>query len=210
VLASRIRCRSVNSLIRTLKVVGPDANPGAVEKYLDSTLARCHSLGASIAVWGSASSRNVPEGFSRDQANRQIVAFLKSAGEIARARSMTIAIEPLRKAESNIINTGAEALQFVHQAAHPHVKMIVDYYHMRSENEDPKILLDARREIVHFHFANPNGRVWPKDPGEDPVYPRFFELVKQIGFSGGISIEGSGSADKDGRDSLYFFKRELA
>lgn len=210
VLASRIRCRSVNSLIRTLKVVGPEAQPAAVDAYLNSTLDRCAALGVNVAVWGSASSRNVPEGFSRAEAGKQIVAFLRSAGEIAHARGITIAIEPLQKSESNIINSGAEALELVRAAAHPQVKMIIDYYHLRRENEDPQIVVKARDAIVHFHFANPNGRLWPKQPDEDPVYPRFFELVKQTGFAGGLSIEGTGTVERDGRASLDFFRRELA
>src|SRR6266852_3471955 len=53
VLASRIRCLSFNSLIRTLRVVGPDArldaNLDAVSVYLDSTLERCRQLGGRVA-----------------------------------------------------------------------------------------------------------------------------------------------------------------
>ncbi len=206
---SRIRCSSVNGLIRTLKVVGPEGNLIAVKDYLNSTLDRCRELGTTIAVWGSASSRNVPEGFSREEASKQIVTFLRAAGDIAKARDMVIAIEPLQKSESNIINSGAESLRFIREAAHPSVKTIIDYYHMRRENEDPRIVVDGRDQIVHFHFANPDGRKWPKSPDEDPVYARFFELVKQIKFTGGISIEGSGAVDKDGAASLEFFKREL-
>ena len=40
---------------------------------------------------------------------------------------------------------------------HPHVQMIIDYYHMRVENEDPEILRTAREHIVHLHFADPQG-----------------------------------------------------
>src|SRR5579863_6506659 len=177
VLASRLRCKSVNSLIRALRVVGPDANLDAVSAYLNSTLDRCRQLGARIVVWGSASSRNVPAGFSRDQAWKQIVTFLSRAGEVARSFDMVVAIEPLQREESNVINTGAEALRLVREVHHENVKMIIDYYHMRRESEDPEIVLQARDSIVHIHFANPNGRVWPKAPDEDSEYGRFFEYL---------------------------------
>lgn len=210
VLASRIRCRSFNSLIRTLKVVGPDVNLDPVAAYLASTLARCRELGGRVAVWGSASSRNFPEGFSRDQAWAQIKTFLAQAGEIARAQQMVIAIEPLRRQESNIINSGAEALKLVREVNHPHVKMIIDYYHLRSENEDPEIVRTAREHIVHFHFANPDGRKWPHAAGEDPEYAHFFHRVKEIRYQGGLSIEGTGTFEADARASLSFFRAELA
>lgn len=210
VLASRLRCRSFNSLIRTLRVAGPDVNLDAVSAYLDSTLERCRELGARIAVWGSASSRNIPAGGSREQTWREIQVFLRRAGDIARSKDLVIAIEPLRKQESNIINSGAEALRLVEEVKHPHVKMIIDYYHMRAENEDPGILLQAREQIVHLHFANPNGRRWPRSAGEDPEYKRFFTLLKQIGYSGGLSIEGRGTFEEDAAASLAFFREELS
>jgi hypothetical protein len=54
VLASRLRCKSFNSLIRTLQVVGPNVDLEAVTAYLNSTLDRCSQLGAGIVVWGCA------------------------------------------------------------------------------------------------------------------------------------------------------------
>jgi len=212
VKASKVYCQSVITLISNpkLKVVGPDVDLDAVSSYLDSTLDRCKSLGVSVAVWGSAGSRRVPDGYSRDTAWDQIKAYLKRAGEIAKSKQIVIGIEPLRKQESNIINSGAEALRLVHEVNHPGVKMIIDYYHMRIENEDPEIVRTAKEHIVHLHFANPAGRRWPHSDDEDPVYARFFKILKEIDYKGGLSIEGTGSFEADGAASMAFFKSELA
>jgi sugar phosphate isomerase/epimerase len=210
VLASRLRCRSFNSFIRALRVVGSGVSYQALKTYLDTSLLRCRQLGGEIVVWGSASSRNVPDGYPRDRAWAQIVQFLRLAGDSARGSGLVIAVEPLSHPESNIINTAAEALRLVREVSHPNVKMIVDYYHLRVENEDPEVINRARNEIVHFHFANPQGRRWPKSPQEDPGYPHFFELLKKTRFRGGLSIEGKGSLQQDGRDSLAFLRHELA
>ena len=207
---SRLRCECFNSFIRSLMVVGPAVDRDALTAYMSSALDRCTALGATIVVWGSAGSRNVPEGFSRDRAWQQIVSFLHLAGPIAQKRDIVVAIEPLRKQESNIINTGAEALRLVREVDHPNVKMIIDYYHLQQEHEDPQILETARDAIVHLHFANPAGRVWPKDPAEDPGYAPFFQLVKKTGFRGGLSIEGKGTFEADAAASLAFFRKELA
>ena len=211
VTASPIRCECFNSFIRRkdLVVVGDKVNWFALQEYLDHTLARCRQLGASIVVWGSAGSRNVPPGYSRGKAWRQIKEFLGRAGDIARRHQIIIAIEPLRHQESNIINTGAEALKLVQEVNHPNIKMIIDYYHMRMQKESPEIVWTARKEIVHFHFANPHGRLWPKSPAEDPLYGEFFKLVKKIHFHGGISIEGRGSLARDAVASLAFFRQEI-
>jgi sugar phosphate isomerase/epimerase len=211
VMASPIRCECFNSFIRRkdLCVVGDGVNGDALDGFVDHTLARCRELGGSIVVWGSAGSRNVPTGYSREKAWSQIKEFLRRAGNIARRHNIIIAIEPLRHQESNIINTGAEALKLVHEVNHPNIKMIIDYYHMRVEHESPEIVWDARKEIVHFHFANPKGRLWPKSPAEDPEYAEFFRQVKRIHFHGGISIEGRGSLAQDATASLAFFREEI-
>ena len=208
VLTLPIRCRAFNGLIRRpdLKVVGNEVSLSALKDYLEPCLARCKHLGASIAVWGSAGSRNVPEGFSRRRANEQIAGFLRMAGDIARQHELLIAIEPLRHQESNILNTGNEALEMVRTVKHPNVRMIIDYYHLREENEDPKILEVAQREIVHLHFANPHGRLWPHDLAEDDHYAEFFRYLKKTAYSGGISIEGKGTFQNDAAASRAFFR----
>jgi len=209
VQASKTKCESVNILFRNQKVVGPDVNLDAVCTYIDSTFDRCKAVGTTVVVWGSSGSRRVPDGYSRDTAWQQIIDYLKRAGPIAKAKGLVIGIEPLRKQESNIINTGAEALKLVHDVNHPNVKMIIDYYHMRIENEDPEIVRTAKDEIVHLHFANPTGRRWPHSADEDPVYAKFFEIVKAIKYQGGLSIEGTGTFEADGAASMAFFKSFL-
>ena len=211
VLASRIRCKRMNILFRAQKVVGPDVNLDPVMQYLDTTFDRCRTIGTEVVVWGSSGSRRVPDGYSRDVAWDQIKAFLSRAGEVAKAKGLVIGIEPLRRQESNIINTGAEALKLVHEVNHPQIKMIVDYFHMRTENEDPEIVRTAKEHIVHLHFANPAGRRWPKSMDEDPVYyAKFFEIVKAVGYKGGLSIEGTGTYEADADAGMAFLKKGLA
>jgi len=212
VLASPIRCRAFRSLIRKYQVVGENASAqqGDVKAYLEQNLDRCRQLGGRVVVWGSSQSRNVPAGFSRDTAWRQIQEFLHLLGDIAARNSLMIGIEPLRKQECNIINSAAEALKLAREVNHPNIKIIVDFYHLRQENEDPDIIRVAQKDIVHLHFANPTGRRWPRSATEDPTYQRFFSLVKEIGYQGGLSLEGNGTFEDDGAASLQFFKDMLA
>jgi sugar phosphate isomerase/epimerase len=211
VLASPVRCEAFNGLIRRpdLKVVGNEVPTDALREYLDKCVSRCRVLGASVVVWGSAGSRNVPDGFPRERAQQQIADFLHMAGDIGRQHEVIIAIEPLRHQEGNILTTGAEALEMVQRVKHSNVRMIIDYYHLREENEDPRILETAQREIVHLHFANPHGRLWPHGLSEDDHYIAFFDYLKKTGFSGGLSVEGKGSFENDGTASRAFFRQAL-
>jgi D-psicose/D-tagatose/L-ribulose 3-epimerase len=124
----------------------------------DSTLDRCRQLGATCIVWGSAGSRNVPEGFPREKAWEQIAAFLVKAGPIAARYGLPFSLEPLNRRESNILNTGHEAWRMVQQVNHPNVQLIIDYYHLVVEHESLDIFESARGHITHLHFSRPLAR----------------------------------------------------
>jgi D-psicose/D-tagatose/L-ribulose 3-epimerase len=136
---------------------------------------------------GSPKSRNVPEGYPMNNAWSQLVELLRTIDPLVRAKGITIVIEPLCKLESNIINTAAEGLQLVKAVDRENIKMLVDYYHLVMEKEDPEIISDAGSYIKHIHFANPAGRVYPIE-AEDG-YIRFMDLLKRIGYEGRISVE---------------------
>ena len=140
-----------------------------------------------VIVLGSPKSKNVPEGYPMDKAWSQLVGLLRYIDPLVRTKGLTIVIEPLNKMESNIINTAAEGIQLVKAAGRENIRLLVDYYHLVMEKEDPKIILDVGSYIKHIHFANPVGRVYPVE-AEDG-YIRFMSLLKGVGYEDRISIE---------------------
>jgi sugar phosphate isomerase/epimerase len=72
----------------------------------------------------------------------------------------TVLVERLRQ-ESNIINTAGEGFELVKAISDPNFELLIDFYHLASEKEDPAIILRAREHIRHLHMANPQGRVFP-------------------------------------------------
>jgi sugar phosphate isomerase/epimerase len=174
----------------SIKVTGPTADPAVEMAYVGGAFKRMARLGAGIVVFGSSSSRNVPPGFARDVAMGQLVAFCRRIGPVARANGITVAIEPLRRQESNIINTAAEGLDLVSAVSDPNFELMVDFYHLAIEKEDPAILIKARDHIRHLHMANPVGRVFPLK-WEEYDYVKFFETLRATGYQGRISIEAN-------------------
>jgi len=122
---------------------------------------------------------------------------------------MVIGIEPLRRAETNIVNSIGEAWQLARETNHPKVRIIADFYHLGVENEDPAIILKAGTYIVHCHIANPNGgRFFPKDEAEDSRYAEFFRMLKKIGYQGRLSLEANtDDLETDAKAGLVFLKR---
>jgi D-psicose/D-tagatose/L-ribulose 3-epimerase len=191
--AGRIHVESMNVLLPgDLKVVGPDVDHSKLDPYIQQSLGRANALGAKIVVFGSGGARKVPDGFSQDQAWGQLKQFLQFMGnEIDKHNySFVIGIEALRKQESNIINTTADAYRLAVDSNHPKINIICDFFHLASENEDPKILQTVKDRLVHLHFANEcNNRSFPRDVNECPQYAPFFANLRAINYQGRISIE---------------------
>jgi len=174
----------------TLKVTGPDIDRDQQAAYVTKALDRLSRLGVRTVVFGSGGARRVPDGFPHDEAFGQLVDFGRRAAALARPRDITIAIEPLRHEETNIINSAAEGLALVTAIGDPGFQLMIDFYHLASEHEDPAIVVRARDHLRHLHMANPNGRVFPLAWSEF-AYEPFFETLRAIGYDQRISVEAS-------------------
>jgi D-psicose/D-tagatose/L-ribulose 3-epimerase len=186
--SSGLKCEACNNFFpANIRLTGNDVDYGKTEAYLDKALGRAAQLGVKVIVLGSPKSKNVPEGYPMDKAWSQLVELLRNIDPLVRTRGITVVIEPLNKGESNIINTAAEGLQLAKAVDRENIKLLIDYYHMVVEKEDPEIILDAGSYIKHIHFANPAGRVYPAEKVDG--YIRFMDLLKRIGYEGRISVE---------------------
>ena len=174
----------------TLKVTGPQTDPEQQMVHVRNAFTRLSKLGTEVVVFGSGGARRVPDGFSKEEAFKQLVDFGRRAAREARAHGITIAIEPLRRQETNIINTAAEGLELVNAIDDPAFQLMIDFYHLASEQEDPAIVLRAKDHIRHLHMANPQGRVFPLK-WEEFDYTPFFANLRAIGYDKRISVEGS-------------------
>ena len=174
----------------TLKVTGPEVDREEQIRYVRKAFARLSRLGTGIVVFGSGGARRVPEGFPKEDAFKQLVEFGRRMAQEARTHNITIAVEPLRRQETNIINSAAEGLELVNAVDHPNFQLMIDFYHLASEREDPAIVLKSREHLRHLHMANPQGRVFPLTWDEYDYAP-FFANLRVIGYDKRISIEAS-------------------
>lgn len=207
---SNIKCEAFNVLFPgNIRLTGPEVDEGGIKDYLERAFARVSRLGAKVIVFGSGGARKIPDGWSREEAWKQLVRIARIAGDVAAEYGLTIAMEPLNTSETNILNSVEEGLRFVTDVGHTHVKLLADFYHMRRENENMDVLVKAGSTIAHLHIANSNGRVCPLDRYED-VYDAFFQKLKEVGYQGRISIEaGIKDVDRDASVGLNLL-RELS
>ncbi|MCS7222568.1 MAG: sugar phosphate isomerase/epimerase family protein [Anaerolineae bacterium] len=169
-----------------LKVTGPHVDPGRIRRYLYTAFERAGALGGEVIVFGSGGARTVPEGFPRETAWQQLVQFVRWAGDAAQAVGMQVAIEPLNRGESNVINSVLEAVELAKAADHPAVRVLADLYHLVLEGEPIQDLIAADEWLVHVHVADAERRF----PGSGSFpYPAFFGALKAIGYDQRISVE---------------------
>ena len=174
----------------TLKVTGPAIDREQQMAHVRKAFGRLSRLGAEIVVFGSGGARRVPDGFSKDEAFEQLVDFGKRIAPEARSHGITVAIEPLRREETNIINSAAEGLALVEAIDDPNFQLMIDFYHLASEKENPAIASHAKDHLRHLHMANPAGRVFPV-AWEEYDYAPFFATLRQAGYDKRISVEAS-------------------
>ena len=181
---------SMSFIPGAVKLTGPDVDPAKQMTYVTGVLGRLKQLGVKVVVFGSGGARRVPDGFSKEEAIAQLVDFCRRIAPVARDNGITIVVEPLRKQETNIINTAREGLALVKAVDRPEIRLLVDYYHLTEEGESPDIIADAGPLLAHAHIANPKGRVFPLSADES-AYEGFFSNLCKIGYQGRLSVEAS-------------------
>jgi D-psicose/D-tagatose/L-ribulose 3-epimerase len=174
----------------TIKVTGPTIDVNAQMAYVAKAFDRLQRLGVATVVFGSGGARRIPDGFPKEDAFLQLVEFGRRIAPEAARRGITIAIEPLRRQESNIINSAAEGLALVDAIGHPNFQLMIDFFHLSTEQEDPAVVSRAGARLRHLHMANPQGRVYPRSWAEFNYAP-FFDVLRTTGYARRMSIEGT-------------------
>lgn len=171
-----------------LKVVGPEVDLYRIERYLRTAFERIEELGGEIVVFGSGGARYVPDGFPMHEALDQLREAVTLAGQVAGACGITIALEPLHKKGTNIINNLTEAVELVKAADHPFVKLVADLSHMMDESEPIDVIPPLGAQIVHAHTAD-TGRFCPGSGS----YPNkeFIRALRGAGYDDRLTIECS-------------------
>jgi D-psicose/D-tagatose/L-ribulose 3-epimerase len=186
-----IPCESCNNFFPpTMRLTGPTVDSSAVYDYVDRALTAAGALGAKNIVFGSGGAKRYPEGFPKPEAYAQIVRLLQYVDGAAARHGITISIEPLRRAECNIINTFEEGVMLARDVGGTQIKVLVDIYHLTEEREPAAHIEEYGAYLSHVHFANPVGRVFPiPEDGSEAVYHEFCSAVLKAGYNSRVSCE---------------------
>ena len=172
-----------------LKVTGPDADMGKLEDYVTTVFTRAAKAHLKVIVFGSGGARNVPEGFDMSRARDQIVEFARMFAPIAAENGVTVALEPLQKADCNIVTTVGEGAGIVRDVGHPAFRLLVDSYHWGRDDDSAEDIVKCGPLFAHVHTATVESRIPPGAEACSHIEP-FFRALRESGYNGRISIEG--------------------
>lgn len=188
-------CACVNNFFpATIRLTGPDAAHADALDYCRRAFERAAALGARRAVFGSSGARNVPFGWPRAEAYRQLTELLGNLAPLALTYGITLVIEPLNRGESNVITSIADGVRLCDRVSSEAVQMLADFYHMSLSGERAEEVGRAGATLRHVHIARPLGRGLPL-PGDGEDYAAFFGALRAIGYEGDVSMEAYAPAD---------------
>lgn len=175
-------------------LTSPDATTRyRTAQYLAELAVLCHDLGGSLMVLGSPLQRNRQPGVSEAQAFEFALDTLKQAMPALGDKGVRLCIEPLGTAETNFLNTCAEANALIKAVDHPLCVLHLDVKAMAAECQtldDGQAIASLIRENIsktgHFHANDPNRR----GPGFGPMpFQPIMKALQDCRYAGWVSVE---------------------
>jgi sugar phosphate isomerase/epimerase len=175
-----------NSFIRIGKIVGPAVDSERLRRYVSTALSRAAQVGGSIIVFGSGGARSIPEGWPGEEAHRQLIDFLNLCADAYEVSGVIVVVEPLCRAECNIINLVSEGAALAREVSRAGVKNLADTYHMDAASESLEVLIQSADVLAHVHTAD-MCRLWPGSGSYD--HTELFRVLRRANYDKTLSIE---------------------
>jgi D-psicose/D-tagatose/L-ribulose 3-epimerase len=112
---------------------------------------------------------------------------LQRAGAAAADQGVALAVEPLNRFETDILNLTRQGIELVDRVGHKAVGLMLDTFHMAMEEADiADAIRTAGQRIVHFQ-ANENHRGFIGTGSID--WAAVARALRDVGYGGPISLE---------------------
>lgn len=115
------------------------------------------------------------------------VESIKEAGHYAGEKGILLAIEPINRYETYLINSIDEALDFINEVELDSVKIMADTFHMNLEDADFGLAIrKASRNLIHVHIADSNRQ----SPGQGHIdFKQIMMALKEMDYQDSLAME---------------------
>jgi sugar phosphate isomerase/epimerase len=176
------------AMVEKCTLLAVDTETGArAEHRLHELIEFAAQIGAGCVTIGSFRGRAA---WVKDIDGRSRLAdVLKRAAEKADENGVMLALEPLNRYESDIINTAEEGLVLIEQMGKSSVGIVLDTYHMNIEETTFTGCIErvaSRGRLIHLHIGDSNRL----PPGQGHIdFQKIVEALTSNGYSGFLSAE---------------------
>lgn len=159
-------------------------------RYIQQVVEICEKLGATVMAGPMYSAVGKRRQVSAEQKQREwerAVEGLAAAGKIAADHGVTLAIEPLNRFETDLINTAAQVKQLIRDIDLPSVRIHLDTFHMHIEEKSVyDAIVLAGNDLVYVDASESDRGT----PGTGQVYwHEVRRALCDIGYQGDVVIE---------------------
>ncbi|MFO1269120.1 MAG: sugar phosphate isomerase/epimerase family protein [Rubrivivax sp.] len=150
----------------------------------------CAAMGGRVLVHGSPKQRSVPAGEQHGVALKRATACFARAARAAEAAGVTYCIEPLARAETDLVNTVAEAVELVDAIGSPALRTMIDCSAAgQTESESVPQLIERwwpGGKLAHVQVNDPNRR----GPGQGAMaFAPILRALRRVGYDGVLAVE---------------------
>ena len=130
--------------------------------------------------------RMIPDAQRKKEWNLAVENLHKLCG-MARESGLSLALEPLNRFESDLVNTADDVMRLVRDINHPAAKVLLDGFHMAIEERDPEAAITTVGDkLIHMQVSE-NYRGTP-GTGQTP-WEAYKRGLEKINYQGTVSIE---------------------
>ncbi|MBO8140717.1 MAG: sugar phosphate isomerase/epimerase [Firmicutes bacterium] len=118
---------------------------------------------------------------------KHAVDSIRRAADYAQQRGVYLAIEPINRYETYLVNNVEQALRFIEDVGSDAVRLQLDTFHMQMEEADPaEAVRKAAARLVNVHLADSNRRA----VGDGQFnFRAVLDALRFIGYKGPLTLE---------------------
>lgn len=175
--------------------------------YIQACFDLSNKLGASFVagpMYAAVGKARLVSPEVRKQEWELAVRNLQHVCEMAAKSGQMIALEPLNRFETDLVNTAEDIMQLIKDINHPAAKVMMDSFHMTIEERNlTKAFETVRESLIHVQVSE-NYRGVP-GTGLTP-WESFRDGLKSINYEGVVSIESFTTEIKELAGAVCFWK----
>ncbi len=179
-------------------------------KYITWLIDAADFLGAKVVIgpmYSSVGKAHIEDPDEREKEWQRAVVGIRDLADYAETKHIKLALEPLNRFETDMINTAAQGLTFISEVDRENVGLHLDTFHMHLEE---KSSADAIRlagdKVFHIHACENDRGV----PGTGQVHwQAVAQAIKDIGYDDAVVIESFSQEVKEIASAVCIW-REIA